>query len=963
MVVFDSVYGTLPVPTRTGYTFDLWWNNDTGSGSEVVASNTVNTASNHTIYARWMTNTYSVTFDPGAGALETNSVEVVYDSPYGALPTPLLAGHSFDGWWTDADSNVVVSTVVSVAEDHALFARWTIDEHVLVVGSEHGEPFPTIGTNLYDWGSNVICSVEGVDAQGTVRYLCLGWTGTGSVPPEGGTTNITFTITNDSSIVWNWDTEYWLNTETNGGGQVDVPDGWYAEGASVTITAVPDAGFVFIGWIGNTTGCSVDGDEVTVPMNQPRMITAEFIAVPMSDLSLDAAGLRILAADGAEVWDVDAGEELTVDVLVQNIGADPTAGSFELRLFEGGTPESLESYDTNDFIVLTSVLCEDSIPAGGELRVPLSWTVSGLDRVAALTVQAEFSSNRLWSQANADSGMVDMLPVLEVSLENNSVRRMLQIGSADPEDQMMRVTIDPLSGLVEGRSYELTGSASYGSSASTSVLGASVNVTVHGVSYPTRTLSPDGRWSVPLNGLPPGSHDANVSVFDGFSLGAATSVLEVVEGPDVVDLRLVKVECAGSGVFRTKYDVSDVYASGEVELRAFVRNDGNVAADPFDVAFRAPSGELICSERVTGLDAYSEIWVTASSVWIAPASGVAQLTVAADAVNEVEEIAEDNNTAATTVRVGEPQINLQPYKRTGWQDWMSCLFFSPAKPLVGERIQISCDVYNRGAGAIPAGTALAVDFSVDGNVVGRGSKVLSADLVMDAFATVTYEWDSSGVSKGWASISAEADPDNQIAEEVEADNQTERVLTLLPVTENLHVSQFELSVRKPAVSTTVLLEAVAINDGGEDSLDGESVFFYEGSIAPENLIGSVALPALSARGGTATVSVPWTAPAMDGFVSLVATTGRGGVFRTVLVVEAPIPDLAVYSEDISIAPEFPQEGESVVVSALIHNLSGVAATNTMVHFFVDSGSGVWVELGAPETIETLAARRALKSDH
>lgn len=53
-VTYDSKYGTLPVPSRTGYTFKGWYTAEAeGQGTEVNAETTVTTASAHTLHARW----------------------------------------------------------------------------------------------------------------------------------------------------------------------------------------------------------------------------------------------------------------------------------------------------------------------------------------------------------------------------------------------------------------------------------------------------------------------------------------------------------------------------------------------------------------------------------------------------------------------------------------------------------------------------------------------------------------------------------------------------------------------------------------------------------------------------------------------------------------------------------------------------------------------------------------------
>ena len=96
-VTYDSTYGTLPTPTRTGYTFAGWWTAASG-GTQITSSTKVTTASNHTIYAHWTANTYTVTFNPNGGTVSPTTATVTYDSTYGSLPTPTRTGYTFAGW-------------------------------------------------------------------------------------------------------------------------------------------------------------------------------------------------------------------------------------------------------------------------------------------------------------------------------------------------------------------------------------------------------------------------------------------------------------------------------------------------------------------------------------------------------------------------------------------------------------------------------------------------------------------------------------------------------------------------------------------------------------------------------------------------------------------------------------------------------------------------------------------------
>lgn len=47
-----------------------------------------------------------------------------------------------------------------------------------------------------------------------IQYICTGRSGNGNVPASGTASSVTFTITQDSTITWNWKTQYLL---TKGG--------------------------------------------------------------------------------------------------------------------------------------------------------------------------------------------------------------------------------------------------------------------------------------------------------------------------------------------------------------------------------------------------------------------------------------------------------------------------------------------------------------------------------------------------------------------------------------------------------------------------------------------------------------------------------------------------------------------------------------------------------------------------
>ena len=125
-VKYSSTYGTLPTPTRTGYTFNGWYTATSG-GTKITSSSTVSITSNQTLYAQWTPYVYTVTFDANGGSCSTSSKTVTYDSTYGTLPTPTRTCYTFNGWYSASSggTQITSSTKVSTSSAKTLYAQWT----------------------------------------------------------------------------------------------------------------------------------------------------------------------------------------------------------------------------------------------------------------------------------------------------------------------------------------------------------------------------------------------------------------------------------------------------------------------------------------------------------------------------------------------------------------------------------------------------------------------------------------------------------------------------------------------------------------------------------------------------------------------------------------------------------------------------------------------------------------------
>lgn len=122
--------GALPEPTHAQQAFLGWYKSKNYLDSEKVEANTlVATTEHHTLYARWGSNVFTVTFDPNGGRVSPTTKNYTYSglSPtyYTDMPTPTLANYEFDGWY-DAKSGgeqITADTPV-IPENRTFYALW-----------------------------------------------------------------------------------------------------------------------------------------------------------------------------------------------------------------------------------------------------------------------------------------------------------------------------------------------------------------------------------------------------------------------------------------------------------------------------------------------------------------------------------------------------------------------------------------------------------------------------------------------------------------------------------------------------------------------------------------------------------------------------------------------------------------------------------------------------------------------
>ena len=145
-------------PSRTGYTFGGWYKE--AACTNKVSDATYTPTSNITVYAKWIANNYTVTYNynNATGNKEETSKTVTYDSTYGTLPAPtrnylvtfnskggsncdsLVATWNFEGWY-NGNTRVDQNTKVTTASNHTLTASWSGGTITLPTPTREGYTF------------------------------------------------------------------------------------------------------------------------------------------------------------------------------------------------------------------------------------------------------------------------------------------------------------------------------------------------------------------------------------------------------------------------------------------------------------------------------------------------------------------------------------------------------------------------------------------------------------------------------------------------------------------------------------------------------------------------------------------------------------------------------------------------------------------------------------------------------
>lgn len=129
-------------PTKTGHSFDGYFTQTNGTGTQYVSSagQFINSlwssiADNTTLYAKWSAGAYTVTLDKQSGEGGTNSTSVTYGQAMPTITVPTRTGYIFGGYYSETNgagtqyytSSGTSAHTCDLTQNTTLYAKWTED--------------------------------------------------------------------------------------------------------------------------------------------------------------------------------------------------------------------------------------------------------------------------------------------------------------------------------------------------------------------------------------------------------------------------------------------------------------------------------------------------------------------------------------------------------------------------------------------------------------------------------------------------------------------------------------------------------------------------------------------------------------------------------------------------------------------------------------------------------------------
>jgi hypothetical protein len=294
------------------------------------------------------------------------------------------------------------------------YAFASTPSYTLQVVNARGTAVPAAGSHVYSHGTVITNTVTEPAAASGTQYVSLGWTLSNHAPASGSTTSFTATVTNSATLTWLWQTNVQFTRTAGANGSITGDtSGYYALLTGLSVSAVPDSGFVFAGWSGDVPAGQTNDNPLNITMDRRRSITANFTSFlgRYATLAVDA-NLADWVATDAFYTDAEISDGLPLNSTYSNVfvANDLTYLFVGLQL---KAPASISSNWTHNLYIDSDLNPNTGFDAG--------WMGNGYDRLVQYGANGGVYSVYAFSGGSQAAWSWDFLGVISYAFSEERI--------------------------------------------------------------------------------------------------------------------------------------------------------------------------------------------------------------------------------------------------------------------------------------------------------------------------------------------------------------------------------------------------------------------------------------------------------------------------------------------------------------------------------------------------------------
>jgi uncharacterized repeat protein (TIGR02543 family) len=284
-VVFNQAMPTIVAPTRVGYTFEGYYYQNREdltekkyyslSGTNAVSANNWDFDGTPTLYANWTPIQNTLSFNANGGTLTINTAKtIVYDAPFGELPTPNFNGYKFQVWTKTLNGTDYINEndIVSLVSATEVYAKWQASSYDVTFVSDNIETSNKKIVYRTNYGELPIIEKFG--------YSFSGWYSDTSYLNEITQNSIMEQFVNHSLFA-KWTpvrSQVNFNVESVARAVAPTPINVDYNSTYGTLPTLSKTGYNFTGWFTSLVGGQQISSNTTVSIVSPQTIYPRFSA-------------------------------------------------------------------------------------------------------------------------------------------------------------------------------------------------------------------------------------------------------------------------------------------------------------------------------------------------------------------------------------------------------------------------------------------------------------------------------------------------------------------------------------------------------------------------------------------------------------------------------------------------------------------------------------------------------------